>query len=366
MSRLDEIRERTRARKAAGLNQSYPHHAGRAVTLVPSGRTPLPALAECRHGGTDADVMERCEGCAAGALHVRECLADHGPNYEPGKCTREPSGNARIMSCRQCQAQSLGFEPPARPARFTAGADVAVGVAIGSYGWPELVDLQCRVIRDTCGPVPVLVSSDRPESDAALQAVCAAHTDVTHDPNPERIGHTGGDVAVFHKAIVWGAARGLRVVAKLSQRFLVTRPRWLHDGAAELLASGLPIATRRCRGKEVFDLRTEAALLDVRRWNAPDVLARIVPRRYWTDSPKGMTAETVLHRVLKDLLGGVYWPWSLYTDDRYQRAEGTLWHCTHAAAEYRRLAERYGVTLPPDFHCDGWQRDLAKGKYLYG
>jgi hypothetical protein len=333
--------------------------AGRGAK-APSPR-PLPALPTCVHGGTDADIIERCPSCGGGSKHVRECEVH-------GTCTWEPV-NPAVMSCRKCRSENLGFEPDGVP----VGAippdprPATVGVVVGSYKWPELIDLQVRVIRATCGPVPILVSGDRPEDYPALARVCAAHPDVTLSPNLERIGHTGGDVACFHKGVVWGAARGLAVVAKLSQRFVVTRPGWLQDGAADLLASGLPLASRRCRGVQAFDLRTEACLLDVGAWGRPEVLARVAPRRYWADTPKGLAAETVIHRVLLDLLGGVYWPWRLFGEERYARdSPDVLWHNHTPAAEYRTLAEKHGVTLPADFTCAGWEREEARGEYRHG
>ena len=95
--------------------------------------------------------------------------------------------------------------------------------------------LQIAVIRNTCGPVPILVSNDDPPTHERLKAICERFEDVELDTNPERISHTGGDIAVFHKGIKFGARRGLRFVAKLSQRFIINRPRWLQDAANEAL-----------------------------------------------------------------------------------------------------------------------------------
>ena len=135
--------------------------------------------------------------------------------------------------------------------RFVAKPDdLQTGVVIGSFRWPELVDLQINVIRDNCGPVPILVSNDDPDGNHAIDKVCKKHKDVLHWPNVERIGHTGGDISAFFKSVIWGASRGIRWVTKLSQRFVVNRPRWLQDSANKLRLSGLPMATQRCNGVE--------------------------------------------------------------------------------------------------------------------
>lgn len=359
---IEDLRREKAARKAAGTSGVYPQHAGKAAARPKaSGAVALPVVVPpCVHGGTDADIVERCPTCGGGARHVRECEVH-------GRCTREPV-NPAVMDCARCRRDGLGYTPdvPARPAFAPKPTDPAAGVVIGSYGWPALVALQIRVIRETCGPVPICVSSDKPEAAAELAAICSAAPDVYLWPNATRIGHCGGDISAYWKGIVWGAARGLKVVAKLSHRFFALRPRWLQDGAGELLASGLPLATRKCAGRENFPLRTEAVLLDVAQWNRPDVLAMLAPREYWRDVPGGNYVEHYFDRLLRTHLGGVYWPWSLLNEDRYAPAPDTLWHCSHTRAEYDALAARYGVTLPPDFHVEGWMRDLKAGVYKFG
>jgi hypothetical protein len=306
---------------------------------------------------------------------IRRCifLGDRIPGQPCGSplsvCKLHNDVTSQLYPCTAAKRCCEGCTDKRLRQPFTPRPDDArVGVAIGSFRWPELVDLQCRVIRDTCGPVPILVSNDDPDGHKALAAICAKHPGVTLDTNPERIGHTGGDIAVFSKAIRWGAERGLEAVAKLSQRFVIDRTRWLQDSAAELLLSGLPMASRRCRGDAPFDLRTEAVLMDIGQWNRPEVLERIKPRRYWDDSPTGLPAETIIFRVLQDLLGGVFWPWaSLMGEDRCRRdAKDILWHTNTFDREYRSLATRYGVTLPAEFHVGGWEKEQEEGQYIYG
>ncbi len=266
------------------------------------------------------------------------------------------AGDAPQLSVEFCSP--CGTFDPGPPAPF--------GVVIGSYKWPSLVDLQIRLIHDTCGKVPILVSSDHPETAAEITDICNDYHDVTHRPNPERIGHTGGDISAFYKAVKWGASRQMQCVAKLSQRFLVTRKNWLQDGAADLGASRLAMASQRCTGTQRFDLRTEAVLIDVAQWNNPDVLERIKPRRYWNDVKHGLSAETVIYRVLQDLLGEFYLPWALFGESRDTKYDGVVWHCSHTLRDYQELAYKYGVKLDAGFHCSGWQYDLSKGQYLYG
>ena len=157
---------------------------------------PLQILPECEYLGPGI-------GCS-----TRVCEMRHGT--PPGVVRR----------CEHCEGCSdywanPSFIPP--PSRFVPQVDdFPVGVAIGSFRWPSLVALQIAVIRNTCGPVPILVSNDDPSTHERLKTICERFEDVELDTNPERIGHTGGDIAVFHKGIKFGARRGLRFVAKLS------------------------------------------------------------------------------------------------------------------------------------------------------
>ncbi len=310
-----------------------------------------PLFPLCRHRG---------EEVAAG-LH---CC--HSPKLAGAKLVTAPT----CLGC-YCRDHATVSAPLAIPLgrHEPRAGDPPCGVAIGSYGWPRLVELQVRLIRHTCGPVPILVSDDcspgfgPPPGPGGrfeqLQQACARHADVDLWPNVERIGHMGGDVATYWKGLIWARARGLRVLAKLSQRFLFTTARWLQDGARDLLVSELPLATQRCRGREVFDLRTEAMLLDVPSWHRPEALNRLLPRRHGPTR----SAETVLYETLRECLGGIFWPWKAYTEERYQWAPGVVWHNANLPDDYRALAAHFGLELDDDFTTDGAQHDPT---YLQG
>jgi hypothetical protein len=305
----------------------------------------------CRHRGGEAPAgLRHCHSPKLVGLKLvtpELCAGCYCRDHEPGPAP-DPAFNGR--------GHSLPDDP-------------ACAVVLGSYRWPRLVELQVRAIRHTCGPVPILVSDDcspgfgppvEPGSRfAELQELCTRYPDVTLWPNVERIGHTGGDLSACWKGLIWAQARGARVLAKLSQRFVLTLPRWLQDGARDLLQSGLPLATQRCRGVEVFDLRTEAMLLDVAAWSRPEALGRLLPRRHG----RGQFAEAVFARVLADHLGGIFWPWGVCTAERYQATPGVVWHTANGPDDYRALAAWFGLDLDADFTTDGWHSDP---NYLYG
>ena len=352
-TRTEHVRARMKARKEAGADQTYPQHVGRARPGFAPARVALPVLrAPCPFQG---DLHKECSSCGGPSEARRTYFCDHESN-DDGRCTRGNSQSG-LWTCATC-SHHPDATAPARP------GDPLCGVAIGSYKWPALVELQIRAIRATCGAVPILVSNDHPESAPALAVICAAYLDVTLDNNPERIGHTGGDISVFWKGTKWGAARGLCVVAKLSQRMIFTGPYWLQDGARDLLASGLGAAARASTEPR-WPLRTEAVLMDVTQWNRPELLARCAPGQYWDRRAGGFPAEVAILELIHFQLGGAYWPWPVLPMNR--RSQGPfVWHHSHATEEYRALATQYGVALPGDFHVGGWEGEYRDGIYSYG
>jgi hypothetical protein len=177
------------------------------------------------------------------------------------------------------------------------------GIVIGTYdslgpngvrhGVPS-VELNLAVIRRRCGSVPVLVVDDAspPASQWALRAICARY-DATFLSNPERLGHTSGDIAAFGCGLRWAAELGLTVLTKLSQRMIFDVPDWVTEDAELLLASGFGTMTAALSNYgDPSRVRTEAVMMVVPRWSRPEILSRYQPRRYaiWNE---GHTAETI-------------------------------------------------------------------------
>ncbi len=110
---FQSILARKAVNKSAGVSRTYPQHRNRAAKK-PVARTALPVIAPCVHGGTDADIIERCPSCNGGARHVRECEVH-------GRCTLEPVSPS-VMDCARCRREGLGYAPENSPAvtRFDA------------------------------------------------------------------------------------------------------------------------------------------------------------------------------------------------------------------------------------------------------
>lgn len=330
----------------------------------PAPARPLPVLPPCVHEG---DVLEACQTCGPqGGRHVRECDLH-------GRCTREPVGPT-VRACRACPDYrpdpTLLPAPPAptavaRPSRPAAG-DPAAGVVFGCYLWPELIALQCRLLRQTCGDVPVLVSWDHdpahPDRTAAARRTAAEEgadflTDAT------RRGHTAGDAAAFWRGVEWASGRGLAALAKVSQRHVLLAPRWVQAAAADLALSGLPLLAR---GSDQWPVRTEAVVLDVPRWHQPDVLAELRAVRFRRGSAGGESMERQFHRLLVGRLGGVYLPWGLLPADRTTPKADAVSPDAYGRAAYDEIAARVGVVLPEDFRTGGWTWQLRNGGYDHG
>lgn len=222
---------------------------------------------------------------------------------------------------------------------------VNLGIVLGSYNMPQMIELQIPCIRYNCGPVPVLISDDcsdgmqptpYPESHiGSLLGMASRSRGVYVWPNMERIGHAGGDMATFWKGIAWGAAIGLDVVFKLSQRYVIDIPNWAGDWANHLLQSELSTLGRGCPFHG-FPIRTEAVGLRVDRWNRPDILAHLTPRRV------NYALEHVLYDDIRDRLEGKLCDWPLMSDSRPQAAPGVLFRESNGQDDYIRLAAKYG------------------------
>ncbi|VTR96050.1 unnamed protein product [Gemmata massiliana] len=353
MTKFEEIRARPADRKARGANQRYPEHAGRV--RAGAVRVTLPVLRpECPMQG---DLVAECSTCAGPNEARRTYWCDH-PDNGDGRCTR---GNplSGLWTCATCD-----FHPDATATAKPRTGDPGCGIVVGVYKWAALAEVQIRAVRETCGPVPVLISNDDPRIHADLERICARYPGVELSTNPERIGHGGGDIAAFHKGAQWGQKEGLLFVCKLSQRFIPTAPYWLQDAAKALALADLATAARTCDHPR-WPIRTEIVLMRVKDWTAPDALDFYKPRPFYFERAAGYDAETLIAELIREHLGGAYWPWDLVPMAREQSG-AFLWHHSSTVDDYRAFAARFGVALPDDFTCEGWERDFNAGLYKHG
>jgi len=232
---------------------------------------------------------------------------------------------------------------------------VKAGVVIGSYGMPSVVELGIAAIRDTCGPVPVLVSDDATpcgEGRERLLTIPDRYPGVTLVINPRPMGHAPGDVSAFINGLEWARYRGLDVLVKFSQRFIMTEPGWLQHDAAWLMQRGYAAMSQHAHHLNMyFAMRTEAVAMQV-AYAGPVINALARPC---------VTAAEDHVRWAYDGLGLTVGRWPRIPPDRFHRYTGVIWHNTHGVDEYGvggeayyELARRLGVTLGPDFSAAGW------------
>lgn len=307
----------------------------------------VPHETPCRHEGNIEKPCGSCTADRAEARHVRGCDLF-------GTCSRgEEVGAARV--CGWCRK----YEPdPTLLPKPTAG------VVVGHYGMPRVAELQVRLVREHCGDAtPILIHDDwspepaRAELDAAMATL---GVEVVRS-GTRNIGHAGGDLGAIHAGLTWAAGRGLKVLVKLSQRFLIDTPGWLAEAVA-LLASGRESCLSdacleyQSNGRYVqLPLRTEAIALDVARWARPEVMAELRPRRVYPNA-----AEHVIYRAHKKVGGGFrVWP-LLGGPARNVCTPGVLWHCANTPDDYKAVAARYGIELGDDFFVHGWPKNRTE------
>jgi hypothetical protein len=182
-----------------------------------------------------------------------------------------------------------------------------------------------------------------------MRRLCSLYKNVDFVSSNVHIGHSGGDLGAVSRGIPWAKAKGLKVLAKLSQRFICISARWLQDASRELLDSEMPLAGERCiEGPHRFPLRTEAFLMDVDAWNEPGLLEYLAPRRVHN------AAEAIVDHANRVYHNGRRMTWKLLGGpNRMHPNPNLLWHTSHPESAYRALAKQHGVDLGPDFNCRG-------------
>jgi hypothetical protein len=307
--------------------------------------------------GQDGKVEKRkCPPCEGNVrIKIRRCELH-------GECTTH-SGLPGVRCCGQGgTGRGACGDYHARPANppptifEAAPGDPACGVVVGTYG-PDaaaIAELQIRMVHYTCGDVPILVADDASECRGQLNALVPRYPSVAFWPNSERIGHRGGDLAVFWKGVQWAQQNNLQYIAKLSQRFIPLRKRWLQDGATALHASGFSVLGQDCKGGETHPIRSEAVVLRVGDWSVPEVTDQLTPQLLSHPTKGGL--ERYLAGIINRLKSGAVLTWDLLPPDRYiPRPQDFIWHCTDHPQVYQMHAQRMGIVDFPLINTDGWQ-----------
>jgi hypothetical protein len=288
----------------------------------------------CKHRGK---IIGERQGCGRQAIYQCDFLG--------GSCTTSPCTEHK--DCQNCNHY----------VRSMASANA--GIVIGCFGWPRLVELQIKTIRETCGDVPILVCDDCSPKADQIEQVCKRYDGVTFSNNQIRMGHYAGDLSVFRRGVEWANSIGLHVLVKLSQRMLMVKPGWL-ESIIPLLEKTETVVSPclEPRGREWVDLycRTEAVAMRMDGWGQDDVIAMLHGEQLVS------ATELRINHIIVSKFAGRRLDWPGLAAKRMEPAMGTIWHCSHPPAVYAHHANRFGLSLDEDFsvvgrdHLPNWKR----------
>lgn len=251
--------------------------------------------------------------------------------------------------------------PADQPAPRHDAGGAGYGVAIGTYDslhargqrfGTEAVELNLAVLRANCGSgVQALVCDDASPraSQRRYREICRKYG-AEFSTNRRRMGHTSGDMIVFHKAIRWARRHGLQTVTKLSHRMVIDVPNWVQRDSDSLISSGFATQTQILANFNLEQVRTECVMMVVDRWHASQVLRHYRPRSipYWNEAH---TFAAIARYVDPQAPYPHFRPWPRLAFFRgldrppvYFREMGP-----DAEEQFRALAVRHGVRLTERF-----------------
>lgn len=222
------------------------------------------------------------------------------------------------------------------------------GVVIGSFGIPGCVELNIKAIRKTCGDVPILIYDDQTPHEKGQARLKKIATDNKCSLlfSESKLGHTSGDMATMTYGLKWAKENGIDCFAKLSQRFIPLREKWLQKYGEELLQSGNTIASQPCL--ELIGMRTECVLFNVSE-SYKRRLDRLLMENIGRQNPETMLQSLADSGQIRMMI------LRLVNKSRFNKIHDVFWHNTHTTGEYQGLANSFGIELDPWFHVDDWQ-----------
>ncbi len=356
------------------LRNHPPLEPKQAKARPTAAKHPLP----CIHLGEPIGETVECQSCNgtvklklfACAVHGKCTTAKKVDAYAacPGckDYSASPAKERPRLTKRQAEEKKAFIKAVSEPAK----KEPKCGIVVGCFSqWPELIELQIKTIRKSCGKeTPILISEDAGPHRSEVVSLCRRYDVDFIDTGRvypeqqlvERIGHTGGDMGTMFQGLLWAHRNGFEVLAKLSQRFIVTKDNWLKDGARDFLESGLGLASQECTGIQRYPLRTECMLLLVRAWASnPLAMQALLPR----PRQKPENAEIAIDRIYRDYVCSIIFPWELFGEERTEPGNGYLWHYGDGPDAYRDLAESFGIEWTPEFSCYGW--NAIDSPYVY-
>ncbi len=242
-----------------------------------------------------------------------------------------------------------------------AAGGVGYGVAIGTYDslhpgrmrfGTHAVEMNLAVLRGTCGPdVKILVCDDASPAGSRrrYRELCEEYG-ADFSTNRTRMGHSSGDMIVYHKAIRWARRHRLQTVTKLSHRMVIDLPNWVQEDSRALIASGFATQAQMLANFRLEQIRTECVMMVVDRWCRARVLEHYHPRPipYWNETH---TFLAISRFVDPQAPYPHFLPWGKLAFHRGNDHPPVFFREMQGDAEslFRALARRYGVELSESF-----------------
>jgi hypothetical protein len=254
--------------------------------------------------------------------------------------------------CPCADHASPAIVPAGRFPHLSAPYGVAIGTfdslhADGKRYGTEAVELNLAVLRANCGQdIKILVCDDAspPESQRRYRSLCEKFG-AEFSSNRQRMGHTSGDMIVYHKALHWARRHRLATVTKLSHRMVIDVANWLHVDSERLLSSPYATQAQMLTNFGYEQIRTECVMMVVQRWSTSGVLRHYRPRRipYWNESH---TFDAVARLVDPDQPYPHFLPWQRISFERgADRPPVYFREMDDAEVQFRALAAKHGVVL---------------------
>jgi len=250
--------------------------------------------------------------------------------------------------------------PPPKSSESAPDLGEGYGVAIGTYDslhddcrrfGTEAVKLNLAVLRATCGKdIKILVCDDASPSASqrCYRRLCEEYG-AEFSTNQERMGHTSGDMIVFHKAIHWARQHRLKTVTKLSHRMVIDARNWLQEDSQQLLASGFATQAQMFNNYGGEQIRTECVMMVASRWFSSMVLEHYRPRRipFWNESHTFVAISEIVdpERPYPHFL-----PWKRISFFRGADQPPVFFRdMPEADVRFRELAAKHGIHLTSSF-----------------
>jgi len=287
-------------------------------------------------------------GCAKGTkLDVFEC---------------QVFGETTLSKCRNCSSKctqvpkvSQSVQVPDYLKYLSDGNNPKIGIVIGSYGWPSLVELQIKIIRKVCGDIPILISDDCSDGCSLypdehsdynrLKELTNKYYGVSFWPNAVRSGHCAGDLTVFVKGLTWAKQHNLEYLVKISRRFLCEVPYWIQYWTHRLIEDTNNISIQR-RLDTVWQLHTQVAILKTNTWFS---CIHDLMTPHLNPEITGKYVEHLIQEIIDKRFGGRYSPLGILSKEPTRKDPEVIWYQKNTLEDYIRCFNKYGLTPDKDF-----------------